>query len=101
LAALGAYPFPGNVRELQNIVDRACLLADSGTILPEHLSDEVLACAASGTAEARPVQIVTLAEAERRYLRWALATFKGGRGELARRLGVGERTLYRKTRELG
>jgi DNA-binding NtrC family response regulator len=46
-------------------------------------------------------EIVTLAEAERRYLRWALAIYRGDRRELARRLGLTERTFYRKTHELG
>ena len=101
LAALDAYPFPGNVRELQNVIGRSCLLAGAGTVLPEHLPDEVLAAAGGGAAQARPSEIVTLAEAERRYLRWALATFKGDRRELARRLGLTERTFYRKTRDLG
>jgi DNA-binding NtrC family response regulator len=101
LVALEAYPFPGNVRELQNIIGRSCLLAASGTVLPEHLPDDVLAAAAGGAAQSRPSEIVSLAEAERRYLRWALATFKGDRRELARRLGLTERTFYRKTRDLG
>ncbi len=101
LAALDAYPFPGNVRELQNVIGRSCLLAGAGTVLPEHLPDEVLAAAGGGAAQARPSNIVTLAEAERRYLRWALATFKGDRRELARCLGLTERTFYRKTHDLG
>jgi two-component system, NtrC family, response regulator HydG len=100
LAALAAYAFPGNVRELQNVLQRACLLAGGGTVLVEHLPDEVLASAASGIAQARPGEIVTLEEAERRYLRWVLATFKGDRRELAARLGVTERTLYRKIADL-
>jgi len=101
LSALAAYSFPGNVRELQNVVERACLLAGQGVVLPEHLPDEVLAEASGGAAQTRPVEIVSLEEAERRYLRWALATFPGDRRELARRLGLSERTLYRKISELG
>ena len=101
LAALEAYSFPGNVRELQNVVGRACLLAGSGAILPEHLPDEVRSAAVQGASQERPGDLVTLVEAERRYLRWALATFKGDRRELARRLGLSERTFYRKTREIG
>jgi DNA-binding NtrC family response regulator len=101
LAVLGAYAFPGNVRELQNLVGRACLLAGDGAVLPEHLPDEVRAAASEGPAQPRPVDLVTLKEAEKRYLRWALATFPGERRELARRLGLSERTFYRKTRELG
>jgi DNA-binding NtrC family response regulator len=100
LAALAAYAFPGNVRELQNVLQRACLLAGGGAVLLEHLPDEVVASAASGIAQARPGEIVTLEEAERRYLRWVLATFKGDRRELATRLGVTERTLYRKIADL-
>jgi two-component system response regulator HydG len=100
LAALEAYPFPGNVRELQNVIERSCLLAGSETILPEHLPEEVLAAARDGAAEQRPNDIVPLEEAERRYLRWALATFPGERRELARRLGLSERTFYRKVQNL-
>ncbi len=37
MAALESYGFPGNVRELQNVIERSCLLAGAGTILPEHL----------------------------------------------------------------
>ncbi len=43
---------------------------------------------------------MTLEEAEQRYLRWALATFPGERRELARRLGLSERTFYRKIQNL-
>jgi DNA-binding NtrC family response regulator len=38
MAALADYDFPGNVRELLNIVERGCILADGGTIRPEHVS---------------------------------------------------------------
>jgi DNA-binding NtrC family response regulator len=100
LAALEAYHFPGNVRELQNVIERACLLAGAGRVLPEHLPEEVLLADREGAAEARPIEIVKLEEAERRYLRWALATFPGGKRELARRLGLSERTFYRKTQDL-
>jgi DNA-binding NtrC family response regulator len=60
----------------------------------------VLLADREGAAEARPIEIVKLEEAERRYLRWALATFPGGKRELARRLGLSERTFYRKTQDL-
>lgn len=96
LARLLDHPFPGNVRELRNVIERAALLADSDTILPEHLPDTLGAPAAGGTASD---DIVPLAEAERRYLRWAVSRHQGDRYSLAARLGVSPRTLFRKLRE--
>ncbi len=42
LRVLGAYPFPGNVRELRNVLERASLMCDGELIGPEHLPEEVL-----------------------------------------------------------
>lgn len=48
LELLLAYPFPGNVRELQNVIERAVLLCeDSGAVLPEHLADPLVQAASS------------------------------------------------------
>lgn len=95
MARLMAYDFPGNIRELRNILERAVLLADGDEIRPEHLSDEL--------EIARPLphgpmidEIVPLDEMERRYIRWALERLEGDKSGLAARLGVSERTLYRK-----
>jgi DNA-binding NtrC family response regulator len=81
------------VRELRNIMERALLMADGDTLLPEHLPPEV------GThPPPAPVvdEIVPLATAELRYLQWALAHHDGDRKSLADKLGISERTLYRK-----
>jgi DNA-binding NtrC family response regulator len=96
LDALSVHPFPGNVRELYNVLERACLLADGDTLAVEHLPAEV-----RGTSErARPHPaangIIPLAEAESRYLRWVVSSFRGERSALAHLLGLSERTLYRK-----
>jgi len=96
LARLSHYPFLGNVRELRNLIERAALLADGDTILPEHLPENVGAPAGAAAAAG---EIVPLAEAERRYLRWAAARHTGDRHALAARLGVSPRTLFRKLRE--
>ena len=100
LAVLEAYPFPGNVHELRHLLERACLLADGDTILPRHLPDECRLHAPHPAALAPSAEIVPLAEMETRYLSWAAATFQGDNASLARRLGVAERTLYRKLRQL-
>ncbi len=92
LAKLSAYDFPGNIRELRNILERASLLADTDTILPEHLDPEFTGF----QVRERPEQIVPLEQAEQHYLQWALAQHEGDRASLAIKLGISERTLYRK-----
>ena len=102
LALLQGYRFPGNIRELRNILERAALLADGDLILPEHLPEECRGGPEPAPAGGvLPPEVVPLDEMEQRYLRWALARFQGDRRELARRLGVSERTLYRRLAELG
>ncbi|WP_312262906.1 sigma-54 interaction domain-containing protein [Candidatus Igneacidithiobacillus taiwanensis] len=105
-ALLLAHDFPGNVRELRNILQRAALLADDIWILPEHLPSNLQA---KSTASAQPKaaaqaptfsSLVPLAELEQRYLLWAREACAGDRRSLARALGVSERTLYRKLESL-
>ena len=100
LQALCEYRFPGNVRELRNILERATLLADGGRIELRHLPEEVVV-PENGVDGETGDEIVSLEEAERRYLRLALARHLGDRSALARRLGISERTLYRKLAQAG
>lgn len=101
LRCLQNYRFPGNIRELRNILERASLLADDEVILPAHLPE---VCTRAEDAESGGLglddEIVPLDELEQRYLRRVLTRFRGERRELARRLGVSERTLYRKLENL-
>jgi two-component system, NtrC family, response regulator HydG len=104
LAILSRYPFHGNIRELLNILQRGCLLAEGRTILPEHLPEE---CFEVAERQAPPAaaddgkDVVSMEAMERRYLSWVLRHFTGDRHELAARLGLSERTLYRKIAMLG
>jgi two-component system response regulator HydG len=93
LARLQAYDFPGNIRELRNIIERAILMADGDTLLAEHLPPELAGEAVAGIPD---MDIVPLEMAELRYLQWALARHNGDRKSLAAQLGISERTLYRK-----
>lgn len=92
---LSLYAFPGNVRELRNILERARLFADDGYIRVEHLPEEL--------REAQVTRRVVRGHGqdEQARLAHALAVFQGTRGDLARHLGMSERTLYRRLRELG
>lgn len=96
---LVSYSFPGNIRELRNILERAVLLADGNMLLPQHLPD---ACHKAGqqTHDAGTSELVTLAEHERRYLIRALAACPNDRQALADKLGISKRTLFRKLDEL-
>jgi two-component system response regulator HydG len=98
LACLMGYEFPGNIRELRNILERASLMCDGEIIQPEHLPpsccetpEEVLAGQHDG--------IIPLDELERRYLLGLVEKYPGDRRALARKLGISERTLFRKLQQ--
>nr|WP_232730904.1 sigma 54-interacting transcriptional regulator [Janthinobacterium sp. 64] len=92
MAQLQQRPWPGNIRELRNVLDRASLFADDGVIRVEQL---LAAPVEQGAAPAKPVRgdSVPLAELH--------GSFGGTRKELAAHLGLSERTLYRRLKALG
>ena len=96
LECLRRYDYPGNIRELRNLLERASLLADGDTIEPQHLPPEICAAGRPAARDAAPLR-----DAERRAFEDAVARHGGTRQELARALGISERTLYRKLREFG
>lgn len=102
MVCLQHYDFPGNIRELRNILERATLFADDAIILPEHLPDLCGENHKPGHSKdsAQPEHIVTLQELEDRYLAHLDATYSGDREGLAKQLGISKRTLFRKLQEL-
>ena len=100
LNILSRYEFPGNVRELRNILERASLLTDCGTIQPKDLPTACIGVAPSPRVSAEAEDIVTLAEQERAYLHRAQRLHQGDRRSLAKKLGISERTLFRKLQAL-
>jgi len=94
--------FPGNVRELQNILERACLLSDDGLICSDHLPDGSMASATVNLDPPFPLDstsVIPIEAIENRYIQWLCKRFSGNRAELASLLGISERTLYRKIQE--
>ncbi|ACB74927.1 sigma-54-dependent transcriptional regulator [Opitutus terrae] len=97
LAAFAAYRWPGNLRELRNVIERAVILT-SGEIIELHDLPEELGAQVSPTvAVGAPVTIDAL-EAE--HIRRVLATARNLE-EAARTLGIDPATLYRKRQKLG
>ena len=100
LDALVAYPWPGNIRELRNLMDRAVVLCSGPTILPEHLPSKVASAAASptrasqGTAADQLRQLqASMTDLERQRIKDALAEAGGNQTVAAEILGISRRTL--------
>ena len=132
LALLQGHDWPGNVRQLENAVYRALVLADSPLLQPHDFpaisgvavpldavaaprSGEHAPASASESASSdedaqhdSPVRITddrghvrTLEQIERDLIQHAIEVYSGHMSEIARRLGIGRSTLYRKVREQG
>jgi len=115
LRLLQAQDFPGNVRELRNLLERSILICDGQILEASHIEKALLSSIKSrstkqntalieqnGTQDlmlAKPV-ISTLKEAERSALAEMLANHQGSREELAKKLGISARSLYRKLKQL-
>jgi len=92
------YPFPGNVRELENLIEGALALTTDPVIDP---GDLLLPESAAGTDQRElSGDLPTLDELEARYVARVLAFTKGNMSKAAKILGVDRKTLYRKRDEL-
>ncbi len=106
---LREYAFPGNVRELKNVVERAVAFCPSGEIKPAHFPRRIQE---AGRNTAVPLstngmemlvkqeeRLPTLENIERRYIEHVLEAVEGNKRKAAQILGIGRRTLYRKLDE--
>ena len=97
---LSDYQFPGNVRELRNVIERAVLMCDGDTILADHLPDKFCRANPNGEDSDDSSEIRNLADMEADHIREALRQHRGSRASLAKLLGISERALYRKISQL-
>jgi transcriptional regulator with PAS, ATPase and Fis domain len=97
LALLLRYDFPGNVRELENIIEHAFVLSRGGPVLPSCLPRELL----SALEEPAAIPTGSFSEAEARTIRETLALHGGHRAKTAAALGIHPSTLWRKMKRYG
>ena len=105
IARLASYAFPGNLRELRNILQTAAALTTNGVIRAEHIH------LGNGSGPAQPVLTAPRHDdeatgcrrprLESEQLRLLLDEHNGHRRRVADRLGISERTLYRKIKQYG
>ncbi|MBI2375505.1 MAG: sigma 54-interacting transcriptional regulator [Deltaproteobacteria bacterium] len=102
LDALQGYSWPGNIRELENALERAVILADGQPrIEVGDLPPELRGLVARRSAPPRPDEILTLAEVERRHILATLERCGENRKATAKALGIGENTLWRRLKGYG
>ena len=125
LAILMRYGWPGNVRQLATVLFRAALLSEGNSLTAEHFphiavqsrfrgrrtditptlgharSEEALSGGPSITLFAEDGHLRSLEEIEADVIRLAIGHYRGRMTEVARRLGIGRSTLYRKLGDLG
>jgi two-component system response regulator HydG len=102
--ALMNYDWPGNIRQLMNVIQNMVVIAEGDTLEPRHLPPEV-ARGDGGESSATGAHFsgggMSLDQLEKHAIRDALRTTAGNREQAAKMLGIGERTLYRKLKEYG
>jgi len=102
LDALVQYNWPGNIRELKNIVERMIVLSSGDLLTLEQIPEDLRQGGPRGprTNGNVPLQGITrITDAEKELIRSALVETKGNKSNAAEKLGISRRTLYRKLEE--
>ncbi|MFA4944784.1 MAG: sigma 54-interacting transcriptional regulator [Lentisphaeria bacterium] len=98
LARLMEHDYPGNVRELENIIEQAFVLCRGGMIELNHLPPELRPTAGRGVPDGQPMSLEAI---EKLFIAETLDRRNGNRKLAARDLGINVSTLYRKINALG
>ncbi len=94
-----SYSWPGNVRQLQNVVENMVILAESDMLSVDDLPGEIYSPPVPDGGGLGELAGISIEEAERQLIRNTLKMVDGNRSRAASILGIGERTLYRKIKE--
>lgn len=102
--ALSRYPWPGNIRELQNIMERAYILSDGAIIDIDHISEHILTRPVIENRNEKKVSIynpITLEVLEKHHICETLEHLGGNKTKSAKMLGITVKTLYNKLHSYG
>jgi len=103
MQCLTSYHWPGNIRELKNVIERGLILAEGGLITEHELPIDMVGARhskkASTDARGKTNSLGSLKEIEKRHIMEVLKATGGSRSKTADILGIGRKTLYRKLKE--
>ena len=101
LDVLMQYDFPGNVRELENIVERGVALVNGDTIEMAHLPEDLRGISVQTFRKTEGGKFPSLEEMERSYIKWVLKETANSKIEAAAALGIDRSSLWRKLKKFG
>lgn len=101
LDVLMRYPWPGNIRELENVLERAVTLSEDGTVRLKDLPATVRNGGVLVPGAVRPQPVLSLSEVEREAILRAGRACRGRVTQMAQQLGISRTTLWRKMKRLG
>lgn len=104
MRALMEHPWPGNVRQLENVMARAVILSKNQRLQPEDFSELIghaPAAAGPGVITGLPDEGVTIKEVERELIAKTLEKCGGNKSQAAKRLGISRKGLYEKIERYG
>lgn len=96
IESLKHYSFPGNIRELRNVIERAMILTDGDTLTENSLPKEFTSSENSGS-----LNLIKLDDVEKSHILKILDSVNGNKTKAAEELGIGLTTLYRKLQSFG
>jgi DNA-binding NtrC family response regulator len=100
ITLLQRYSWPGNIRQLRNVIEGMVVMATTDEITPENLPDQIRQI----TDKEQFIKIrsgSSLSETEKQLIESTLIATEGNKAKAARILGIGRKTLYRKMKEYG
>jgi DNA-binding NtrC family response regulator len=101
MEVLMEYDWPGNIRELENVIERAAILCRNGVIEPQDLSlpNAPMSLPSGGRSDNKLGTALPLKEIERLHIEGVLRSFRGNKAEAAKILGISLKTLYTKIQQ--